>query len=365
MKKRMSILLLSLFVTLCACMPTDVFATDGEDVVEQEHTAYQYKIEEYNGEMAAIITGCSFVPGNMIADIPQELEGYPVRVIGKGALEGQEELILIEVPEGVVEIEDSAFEGCSNVTQVSLPSSVQKIGGAVFLGCGSHTKNGVSLTVYKDSYAHTYAESQGIDFSIVEWFAYYDLETYVEVQVCDTSLYKHTVTLKADVITEGEEYDVLTKNIEQDALLYKLSMEKDGEAFVPTTDLKISMTLPNRINGYYCTVYRVEPDSALTELKSYLGKAGWDRRRFSDTSLGTYLLVGQHMFGDLDNDCEITANDALKALKMVVKLESYNEAQKETADVDDNGEITAEDALWILRRVVKMGEFPVIDNIPS
>jgi hypothetical protein len=51
---------------------------------------------------------------------------------------------------------------------------------------------------------------------------------------------------------------------------------------------------------------------------------------------------------DIDDDNEVTAKDALEALKMSVKLIPINSA----ADVDGDGSVTSNDARLILLRVV-------------
>lgn len=60
--------------------------------------------------------------------IPQEVNGYPVTVIGYGAFEGCDDLLSITIPEGVTKIDDRAFGDCTNLTTVNLPDSLEKIG---------------------------------------------------------------------------------------------------------------------------------------------------------------------------------------------------------------------------------------------
>ncbi len=55
------------------------------------------------------------------------------------------------------------------------------------------------------------------------------------------------------------------------------------------------------------------------------------------------------IFGDIDGDEQITANDALKILRASVGAETFGGDQKAIADVDGDSEITANDALDILR----------------
>ncbi len=66
------------------------------------------------------------------------------------------------------------------------------------------------------------------------------------------------------------------------------------------------------------------------------------------------------VYGDVNDDAEVAADDALAILKAVVKLENLNDYQVAVADVDGNQEISADDALLVLQKVVKLiDKFPV------
>lgn len=65
-------------------------------------------------------------------------------------------------------------------------------------------------------------------------------------------------------------------------------------------------------------------------------------------------------YGDGDRDGEITAADALTALKAAVRTVELTDEQKTLCDVNGDGKVTAVDAMLILRRSVKIiGNFPV------
>ena len=71
---------------------------------------------------------------------------------------------------------------------------------------------------------------------------------------------------------------------------------------------------------------------------------------FAQTTSGTEPA----MYGDADNDKQITVSDALMVLKSVVKLITPDEYTKKIMDVDADGQITVSDALCILKYVVKL-----------
>ena len=70
--------------------------------------------------------------------------------------------------------------------------------------------------------------------------------------------------------------------------------------------------------------------------------------------------VENKMYGDVNQDKEYNAKDALEILKFAVKKIDFTDEQKELANVDGNDSIDAVDALWVLKKAVnKVEKFPV------
>ncbi len=68
-------------------------------------------------------------------------------------------------------------------------------------------------------------------------------------------------------------------------------------------------------------------------------------------SLDSFALR-ERLIGDIDTDSSITVSDALKALRTVAKLDSYDGSDLEIFDVSGDGEVGIEDAVGILRCAV-------------
>ena len=68
------------------------------------------------------------------------------------------------------------------------------------------------------------------------------------------------------------------------------------------------------------------------------------------------LMSSGDATGDLDNDGEVTSNDALKILRVSVGLETFTQEQTVLADLDNDGEITSNDALSVLRKSVGLDD---------
>lgn len=74
---------------------------------------------------------------------------------------GCESLESITLPD-VVNIGESAFANCINLKNIVIPESVESIGNDVFEFC-----NNVTFKCYENSYAHEYAKTNGINYSLI------------------------------------------------------------------------------------------------------------------------------------------------------------------------------------------------------
>lgn len=70
-------------------------------------------------------------------EIPSEIVGCPVTVIGDTAFQNCESLISILIPDGVTDIGSRSFENCVNLANITIPVSVCNFDYFVFNGCVS------------------------------------------------------------------------------------------------------------------------------------------------------------------------------------------------------------------------------------
>ena len=128
----------------------------------------------------------------------------------------------------------------------------------------------------------------------------------------------------------GEQYVLLvvegtpeSYSVSQDSILYINQVAADANGVVTFSDF-IPMNVANSVvllGGY-----------------------------FSDGSpkvLGT--ILSQYTLGDVDDNGEITADDALQALQIALGITAPTDTQFKAADADASGDITADDALLVLQ----------------
>ena len=96
------------------------------------------KVYEYtnNGDS---ITIDKYIGTDTVVEIPSEIDGVPVTVIGDEAFYWCESLTSVAIPDSVTSIGDCAFNGCSNLENIYIGIGVRKIGWAAFLNCPSIT----------------------------------------------------------------------------------------------------------------------------------------------------------------------------------------------------------------------------------
>ncbi len=105
-----------------------------------------------------------------------------VTSIGYSAFDGSG-VTELTIPEGVSEIPEYAFSNCLNLTRADIPRNVTYINANAFYNCPNLT-----LGVYRDSYAHRYAENYNIPFVIIEEYQKGDVNLDGKVDVNDATL---------------------------------------------------------------------------------------------------------------------------------------------------------------------------------
>ena len=83
--------------------------------------------------------------------------------IGSGVFGNCEKLRYVQLNEGLGRIGDYAFKNCQSLKEIYIPSTVNKIGMYSFYDCDPDLK----IICVENSYAHKYAETTGMDFTLI------------------------------------------------------------------------------------------------------------------------------------------------------------------------------------------------------
>lgn len=127
--------------------------------------------------------------------------GNGLKTISAKAFEKCASLESINIPESVTKIDMGAFDGCEKLGNVEIPESVASIGTHVFANCSN-----VKLIVVEDSYAHTYAEDNGINYELKKLSSSEKIIVSVSVEKLPS---KTSYNYKDAIDTSGLELEVV------------------------------------------------------------------------------------------------------------------------------------------------------------
>lgn len=118
------------------------------------------------------------------------------------------------------------------------------------------------------------------------------------------------IVLNGNVITEGEELELLTNNLDGEAYIVEMFFVDNDSEIVPQRDIEIHFNIPDNINGKECIIYRIETDNSLTELETRYrydisNYHFWQKRVAVTQSLGKFLIVGKGMTNPWELEYEI------------------------------------------------------------
>lgn len=180
---------------------------------------------------------------------------------------------------------------------------------------------------------------------------------------------KYTVTFETNGGTTAQDTVV---EMEYGSVLLKRTVDfsdiaKAGYLFAGWyTDQELTQELNYTIIKGHTTLYAkwtADPDATPTPAHTPIPTDipnPTDTPNPGETTVPTESPAPAVLYGDVNLDEQVTAEDALEILKAVVKLITLDEIQTEAADVTNDEQVTAEDALEVLKKVVKLIErFPV------
>ncbi len=356
------------------------FTVDGTKTATDE---FMYSI---NNDQVTI-TDC--ISGLRDVVIPDEIEGYPVTVIGQYAFAGYGRTVhhmTVKLPDTLTKIDQYAFQACSSLREIEFPSSLKTIGQYAFNDCkllgAADIPDGTSVNTYafRNTGVGTVTVGNGTSFSSTALNGNYrarelivrdgttSVSANLGTQYLMESVYiPESVTSISGTLFSGNRKIVKLYGVEGS---YAQTFAENNPAkfeFVPlgapvitgvedgaTYDLYTDQVHASWNCGHiaYLNGERRYGEADVTEPGEYELKVvnGYDEYsttvRFTvvDTTPPPYTM------GDLDEDGEITVADALAALRISVRLAEPQGYQLQAADIDGDGVITVSDALLILRK---------------
>lgn len=226
------------------------------------------------------------------------------------------------IKSGVSSIGEETFQNCKNIVSIDIPDTVTEIGEYAFAGC--HSLKEIELPP-----ALTEIKFATFEFCLsLEYIKIPDSVTMIGGWAFDTCAELKSVYIPDSVKSIGE--------------LAFMDCPKLTSLFIPRSVVFVDRDGIKK--------------SSIKDIYYQGSKEEWNR---VDTINGNDEFAGVTIHfncigvpGDLDADGKITASDARFTLRAAVNLETFSDAQKQSADLDGNGRITSADARIILRRAV-------------
>ena len=365
---------------------TAQFTVDGTKTATDE---FLYSVN--NGEVT--ITNC--ISGLRDVVIPDEIEGYPVTVIGQYAFAGYGRTVhhmTVKLPSTLTKIDQYAFNACSSLREIEFPASLKTIGQYAFNDCkllGTvDIPDGASVNSYafRNTGVGTVIIGSGSTFSSTVLSGDYrarelivrngttSVSANLGTQYIMESVYiPESVTSISGSLFSNNMKTVKLYGVEGSYAQTFAESNPTKFEFVPlvapvvtgvedgatydlyTDEIRTSWNCGHiaYLNGerrYYETDVTEPGEYELIVINGYDEYSTTVRFTVVDTTPPPYTM------GDVDDDGEITVADALAALRISVGLAEPEGYQSLSADLDGDGVITVSDALRILRRAAGFAE---------
>ena len=253
-----------------------------------------------------------------------------LRQISRYAFYGCSKLTSVKIPDGATQIGACAFLNCAELKTAIVPSSVVTIGNSAF-------GDSDNLTIYgvKGSYAETYAKENGIPF--VEYR-----------ELTDTS---SGVTVSGGV-PENAELSVVVKEQTSEKAVFDISLVKGGETVQPNGSVRVTLPVPQGMNGADMRVYHISDNGAKTDMNAVYSN-GFMIFETDHFSLYSIEPIRDIVYGDANGNGEVDITDAMLVFYHVAKKELLPDEVLVRCDTNDDTFVDITDAMAIFYFVAK------------
>ena len=276
-----------------------------------------------------------------------------------------------EVPQSVRSIAGGAFSD-SGVTAVKIMNPETELCeysvGFVSTGSGGSTYNesesesfgfnGIQAGLFaknlameiicpKESKAYNYALENFLAVTVPEDVIIESETDNVEISASSDIVPKNTViNIEIKTTAEVTITDTNTDKYNFDtAIVFDISLEKDGYKIQPNGKITVSIAVPKTLNGSLCRVLYIDSNGKITDMKAVF-KEG--RMEFETDHFSNYMIAeGDYVVGDINGDGKINNRDAARILQYLAGWDV--ECNMAALDVNGDGKINNRDAARLLQ----------------
>ncbi len=188
--------------------------------------------------------------------------------------------------------------------------------------------------------------------------AYERQDGEVIVWTDDESLTDEEISLKTEMISEGEYLDKAAEGLDELAAICHFSYEKDGQT-VNTNGSYYRI----QVSGYWnvkkvmwAHFYQIKEDGSIVPLEAEVVHTapGTFYQNYAVTvdAPCDILMTGKYRPGDMNGDGELDISDAIAIMKTAIKLDAPNVSGASNGDINRDGTVDVNDAIRVLKNVV-------------
>lgn len=305
--------------------------------------------------------------------------GKGIKVIGDSSIRYCNETLV--VPDGVAVIENNGINRNwnSDLKTIYLPESLLSLGYGAFTNFPDNTTfvisgdipyisdsafgsnySNITIKCYEDSAIYKFAKNKGIKVELltpksVESEA--DAPANVEVSGSNESLAEEGVKLSVSKANDAQVGTAVIKEqlenlgINSTAAFDIKLVKENGETAQPNAAVKVSIDVPEGMNGKNCRIFRVEEDGTLTDMNAEFvdGKLCFYTEHFS-----LYMIAQERskevIAGDLNYDGIIDIRDLIMLKKSLAKGNTIT--GKDPADVNGDGVLDQKDLVALKKMLI-------------
>ncbi|MBQ7046653.1 MAG: leucine-rich repeat protein, partial [Oscillospiraceae bacterium] len=256
------------------------------------------------------------------ADIPKEIDGLPVTVIGEKAFSFCEELEEVTIPYGIKTIGYAAFCYCTSVKELIIPDSVTTIESQAFSCCQLVTDIVIPDSVTSFG-THIFFQCFALERVTLP-------ESFTEI---GTALFFNCWRLKSydispNITKIGNIAFASCINLESIVIPKNVTYIGDG-AFYDCPNLQ-SVTVYNPA----CEIF--DGESALSETAVIYGYENSTAQAYAEKYNKTFVSLGEYseniIKGDVNYDSVVNLYDAIDIARYIMDIKAFSDEQMNIAD---------------------------------
>lgn len=289
--------------------------------------------------------------GNYLLSVKTDLKGECIikegtKYIASRAFLNCWQISKITIPESVIYIGGAAFEGCGSLSSINIPDNLSEVGNLLLEDTMfyKNKNNWTNNALYLNNHLIAVKEDKSIAFNVPEGTKYIWPSAFAGSNINKVTIPESVEEIGSFAFNRCTNLQYVEINCE---------IKNLGVGLFEDCWKLNSITLPTSIDSIkencFTNCY------ALKTIKYNGSKISWNRISIGtgndqmDKASVQFIYDTDFVLGDVDNNDQINAEDALCILKYSVKLTDMTDKELLSSDVNEDYIINAEDALQILK----------------